>query len=190
MYLIMSTRVLSSALTVPGGKDWNNQLFDCFGMPGGTALCCYVLICPCCAAGDVAKFVHENFCATCCVLPCVFAWSCGWAANRSRLAEKFGIEDPYARTPIGCCVPVSLYLCGCRAYFAYNADCVHASLLVFILLTLVSYPSLSLVSYPLYELWCADICLLVQELNHIKAVQLSGGMCGVQPGTPFQITMS
>ena len=115
--------IISSSLTPTGGKDWNNQLFDCFGMPGGAGLCCYVLICPCCAAGDVSIFVHENHCATCCLLPCLLGWSCGWANNRARLSEKFGIVDPYAKTPLGCCVPVSLYLCGCRECAELHAPC-------------------------------------------------------------------
>jgi hypothetical protein len=82
-------------------------------MPGGAGLCCYVLICPCCAAGDIAHVIHEDFCVTCCVMPCIMGWPCWWAHNRKKLAEKFGIEDPYLHSPLGSAAPCLLHASGC-----------------------------------------------------------------------------
>lgn len=108
-----SRPVLTAAASLGVGKDWNNQLFDCFGMPGGAGLCCYVMICPCCAAGDISNVIHEDFCVTCCVMPCIMGWPCWWAHNRKKLAEKFGIEDPYLHSPLGSATPCLLHACGC-----------------------------------------------------------------------------
>lgn len=75
-----------------------------------------VLVCPVCAAGDVALAANEDCCCACCVMPCLCLFPCYWAHNRRALAQKYSIQDPLTETPIvGFLTPCLMFSCGCRA---------------------------------------------------------------------------
>lgn len=58
----------------------------------------------------MAKAGGRDFCMSCCVIPMLLGpiIPCWWAADRSALAQRFGIADPY-----GFYTNCLLFCCGC-----------------------------------------------------------------------------
>lgn len=58
----------------------------------------YVMCCPCCAAGDIARAAGRDYCMSCFVIPfCLgFIQPCWWSYDRQALAARLGIEDPFS----------------------------------------------------------------------------------------------
>lgn len=84
--------------------SWSSSCVDCCALPGGYRTCAYVVLCPCIAAGDVAKAANRDFLLSCCLTPCGL-----WLAeDRAALADRFGIHDEYHGFASIC-----LFSCGC-----------------------------------------------------------------------------
>lgn len=58
----------------------------------------YVMCCPCCAAGDIARAAGRDYCMSCFVIPfCLgFIQPCWWSYDRQALASRLGLEDPFS----------------------------------------------------------------------------------------------
>ena len=98
--------------------------------------CCYVCLCPCCAAGDVASAVKmqpttedvchrcladtvgceciPHFWMSCCVAPMLCCHSCWWYKMRENLAVEYGINDDQHDCCPGKKFPLMLLPCTCH----------------------------------------------------------------------------
>jgi len=98
--------------------------------------------------------------------------ACAWSADRVALANRYGINDPLEQ---GTCFSMAYiyFACGCGTVRSYLL--LHFS---FFLVVLTFSPFIFLFLQ----------CLLIQELNHVKAVQM-GLAPGPQGAVPIQKVM-
>ena len=147
-----------------------------------------VLVCPLCAAGDTALAANEDCCCACCIAPSLCIFPCYWAHVRQAQARKYSITDPLSTGALGALLPCLMFTFGCRALAAGGAGC-GASPSPSARHT--AHPRTPLVRTALFTPTPtpSDLCLITQQLNHAKAVQLSGGLQGIAPQYPAQQVM-
>lgn len=108
-----------AAVALVRKREWHSTFLDMCAQPGGVGLCCYVLLCPTCAAGDIAAAAGRSYLMSCLICPlfCQFCYPGHLAGDRQALADKYGIED------MGCVCATILFVMGlwpCLLYQELN----------------------------------------------------------------------
>lgn len=125
----------------------------------------YVMCCPCCAAGDIARAAGRDYCMSCFVIPfCLgFIQPCWWSYDRQALAARLGIEDPFSGSGEFSCVLFT------KARWFRASLCLRVTLFPCIF----AFPHSPAAACLLFCCGCGT-CLLCQELNTVKAATASG----------------
>ena len=97
--------VLSSSTS---STRYTSEVLNPCAQPGGCTLCAYTFLCPCLAAGDIARFTGRNSCLSIAdVFCCVGSCFC-WKDDREAVERFYNIKPIDASTLFCCCVPCIL----------------------------------------------------------------------------------